>query len=102
MPLLTVETELDGDSKRTNERGPFLVGLLGCRPGTRDFCSALAALDGPVKKFFLAVHYFISFVPIAQQAGQVAVLDRLSLTMYLWSRALQETILIKKNKKCHF
>jgi hypothetical protein len=27
-PLLTVETEVNGDSKRTNERGPFLVGSL--------------------------------------------------------------------------
>ncbi len=28
-PLLTVKTEVNGDSKRTNERGPFLVGSLG-------------------------------------------------------------------------
>ncbi len=27
--LLTVETEENGDSKRTNEKGPFLVGSLG-------------------------------------------------------------------------
>ncbi len=27
-PLLTVETEVNGDSKRTNEKGPFFVGLL--------------------------------------------------------------------------
>jgi hypothetical protein len=25
-PPLTVESEVNGDSKRTNERGPFLVG----------------------------------------------------------------------------
>jgi hypothetical protein len=32
-PLLTLETELNGDSKRTNERGPILVSSLGlaCR-----------------------------------------------------------------------
>jgi hypothetical protein len=32
-PLLTVETDLNRDSKRTNERGLFWVGLLGlsCR-----------------------------------------------------------------------
>ncbi len=47
-PLLTVETEVNGDSKTTNERGPFLVGA-----GTRDFCSALAALVGPVKKNYI-------------------------------------------------
>ncbi len=28
-PLLTVETEVNGDSKRTNKRGPFLDGSLG-------------------------------------------------------------------------
>jgi hypothetical protein len=33
-PMLTVETELNGDSKCTNERRPPLVG---CRAGTRDF-----------------------------------------------------------------
>jgi hypothetical protein len=27
-PLLTVETEVNGDSKSTIERGPFLVGSL--------------------------------------------------------------------------
>jgi hypothetical protein len=31
--------------------------------------------------FFLAIHFFNSFVPIAQQAEQVAVLGRLSLTI---------------------
>jgi hypothetical protein len=32
-PLLTVETEVNGDSKSTNERGPSLVGslCLSCR-----------------------------------------------------------------------
>ncbi len=27
--LLTIETEVNGDSKRTNERGPSFVGSLG-------------------------------------------------------------------------
>ncbi len=73
--LLTFETEANGDSKSTNERGP--PSLVGC---TRDFCSALAALVGPVQNiYFLNVHFFSSFVPIAQQAGQAAVLGRLSL-----------------------
>jgi hypothetical protein len=31
-PLLTVETELNGDSKRTNERDPFLVRSLFTTP----------------------------------------------------------------------
>jgi hypothetical protein len=51
-----------------------------CRAGTRDFCSVLAALAGPVQNiFFLTIHFLNSFVPIAQQAGQAAVLGRLSL-----------------------
>jgi hypothetical protein len=56
-----------------------------CLAGTRDFCSALAALIGPVQIFFpLTVHYFISVAPVEQQAGKAAVLGRLSLSMCLW------------------
>jgi hypothetical protein len=61
-PLLTVETEVNGDSKSTNERGPSLVGslALSCQYNR----SALAALVGPVRNiFFLTAHYFNSFVP---------------------------------------
>jgi hypothetical protein len=58
---------------------PWLV-LWACHAGTRDFRSALAALVGPVQNiFFLAVHFFNSFVPIAHQAGQGVVLGFLSL-----------------------
>jgi hypothetical protein len=64
-------------------KGPFLGWA--SRAGTRDFCSALAALVGPVQNiFFLTVYYFISFLPIAQQAWQAVVLGRLSLNMCLW------------------
>ncbi len=38
------ETEVYGDSKKTNERGPFLVVVGSLESGTTDFCSALAAL----------------------------------------------------------
>ncbi len=56
-----------------------------CRAGTRDFCPALAALVDPVQNMcFLTVHYFNSFVPIAQQSGQAVVLGRLSLIMCVW------------------
>ncbi len=65
-PLLTVETEVNGDSKSTNERGPSLVGSLELSCGTRDFCPALAALVFLVQNiFFLTAHYFNSFVPIS-------------------------------------
>jgi hypothetical protein len=43
--------------------------------GTRDFCSALAALVGPVQNIISTPYtiYINSFVPIAQQAGQLLV-----------------------------
>ncbi len=62
-------------SKRTNERGSFLVGLLACRASTIDFFSALAA------------QYKIVFPHRALFAGLAAVLGRLSLSMRLWSEA---------------
>jgi hypothetical protein len=56
-----------------NEVLPRLVRC-SCHAGTRDFCPALAALVGPVQNnFFLTIHYFNSFVPITQQAGQAVV-----------------------------
>ncbi len=65
-----------GYSKRTNESVPLLVGSWACRAA----CSALVALVGPVQNIFsLALAYFSSFVPIAHQAGQAAVLGRMSL-----------------------
>jgi hypothetical protein len=45
--LLTVETEVNGDSRSTNKRSPRLVRWAR-RAGTIYFCSALAALDDPV------------------------------------------------------
>jgi hypothetical protein len=58
---------------------PWLV-CWACRASTKDFCSAFAALVGPVQNiFFLTVHYFNSFLPIAQQARQPVVLGHLSL-----------------------
>jgi hypothetical protein len=60
---------------------PWLV-CWACRAGTRDLCPALAALVGTVQYiFFLNVHYFNLFVLIAQQAGQAAVLGRMSLSI---------------------
>jgi hypothetical protein len=55
-----------------------------CLAGARNFCSALAALVSPVQIIFIfTVHYFNSFVHIAQQAGQAAVPGRLSLSVCL-------------------
>jgi hypothetical protein len=55
------------------------------RAGTREFCSALAALVRQVQNiFFLTVYYFNFFFPIGQQAGPPVVHGRLSLSMFLW------------------
>jgi hypothetical protein len=54
-----------------------------CRADTRDFCSALAALVSQVQNIFTAYTISILRFPIAQQAGQAALLGRLSLGMCL-------------------
>ncbi len=73
--LLTVETEVNGDSRSTNDRVPPWLVRWARRAVIRDVCFALAALVGPVQpNFFLTVHYFNSCVPIAQQAGQQSCL----------------------------
>ncbi len=65
---------------------PWLVRRT-CRASTGDLCPAFAALvRHSTIYFFLTVHYFNSFVPIAQQAGQATVQGRLSLSMCLWGR----------------
>ncbi len=73
--LPTIETEENGDSKSTNERGFFLVGYLGlsCRCKRLLFCLGCSSRPS-TKYFFLTVHYFNSFVPISQKAGQTDVL----------------------------
>jgi hypothetical protein len=51
---------------------PWLVHW-AYRAGSRDYCSASPYTT-----------YFNTFVPLAQQAGQAAVLGRMSLIMCLW------------------
>ncbi len=67
--------------------GPALVGSLGlsCRYNRFLFCLGCSSRPSIIY-FFLAVHYFISFVPIAQQTGRAAVLGRRSLSMCLCCR----------------
>jgi hypothetical protein len=51
---------------------------------TRDFYPSLVTVVGPVQNmFFLIVHYFILFFPIAQHAGHAVVLGHLSLNVCL-------------------
>ena len=49
-PLLTIETEVNGDSKRTNERGPFLVGSLGLSCRYKRFLFCLVCSSQPLFK----------------------------------------------------
>ena len=85
LTLLTVETEVNGDSRSTNERGPSLVLRCVRCTGTRDVCPALVAVVGPVRNmYFLTVQHFSSFVPFSRQAGQAVVLGHLSLNVCLW------------------
>jgi hypothetical protein len=64
----------------------------------QEIFSALAALLGPVQIiFFLTVHSFNSFVPIAQQARQAAVLGRLSVSMCLCSKLSASSVQIFLN-----
>jgi hypothetical protein len=50
--------------------------------GTKGFCPSVAALFSPIKNIlFFTVHYFNTFVPIVQQAGQAVVQGRLSLNV---------------------
>ncbi len=75
------------ETQRVQMKGvfPWLV-LWACRAGTRDFYPVLVALVGQVQKyFFITIHYFTSFVLIAQQAGQAVVLGHQSLNMCLCS-----------------
>jgi hypothetical protein len=81
-PLVTVQTEVNGDSKSTNERGPSLVGSLGlsCRY-KRFFMPWLLQLVQYKIIFFSPYNITIPLSP----AGQAAVLGRLSLSMCIWA-----------------
>jgi hypothetical protein len=81
-PPADCETEVNVDSKRTNKIGPFLVGSLG---QYKILWFSLGCSSRPSTKYFFPhPTLFQSFVPIAQHAGQTAVLGRLSLNMCLW------------------
>jgi hypothetical protein len=77
--------------QRGQIKGSFLWLVRWALPvGTRDFCPDLATLIGPVQNIFFPTGYYLnSFVPIAQQAGQAAVLGGLSVNVCLWDESLQ-------------
>ncbi len=64
----------------------------------------LGCYSWPPKYFFLTVHFFSSFVPIAQQAGQAVVSGSLSINVCLWVNLSYSSLLKykidKKNLWC--
>jgi hypothetical protein len=89
-PLLTVATEANGDSGSTYER--VLPWLFRWARRYKRFLSCLGSSSRPSTKYFLFLteHYFTSFVPVYQQAGQAIVQVQccLSLNMFLWAPPL--------------
>ncbi len=85
-PLLTVKIEANGDSRSTNEIGPSLIDSLGSLYRYKRFLSCLDCCSRPSKKYVFPhfTHYFRTFVPIAQPAGQAVMLGHLSLNVCLW------------------
>jgi hypothetical protein len=80
-PLLTVETEVNGDYKL---EGSFIGWFGGLVVPLQEFVFCLGCSSRPVQNFFfLPIQYFNFFVSIDQQARQAALLGRLSLSMFL-------------------
>ncbi len=83
-PLQNIETEANGDSRSTNERGPSLVGLFGLTCRWKRF---LAAPVRPVQSIFFSSPYTMSIhlSPLPSKLHrQAVVLGSLSLSMCLW------------------
>ncbi len=56
-PLLTVEAEVNGDSRRTNEKGPsFLVGLFGSLCRYKRILSCLGCCSRPSAKLAICTY----------------------------------------------
>jgi hypothetical protein len=84
-PLMTtVKNEATGDSRNTYDSCHSLVGSLGSLCWSKIFLFSFGCSSQPsTKHYFLTVHYFTSFLPTAQQAGQAVVPRRLSLNICL-------------------
>ncbi len=69
--LLSVETEANGDSSSTYERGPSLAVSLGLSCRYKRFCPALSALVGPVQNIFSSQYTnSLYFSPAPSQLGR--------------------------------
>ncbi len=61
-PMLPVETEVNGDSKSTNERSPFLVGSLGFSCQYKRFLSCLGCSSRPSRKYYFPHHTLFQLI----------------------------------------
>ncbi len=83
-PLLTVETEANGDSWSIYERGPSLVGSLGSSCRYNSFLSCLGGSSQPIKKYYFPNRTLFHFIrPHRPATWQAVVLGRLSLCLWL-------------------
>ncbi len=85
-PLLSVETEVKGDSKSTNDRDPSLVGSFGLVLLVQRFLSYLGCSSQHSTKYFFPRHRLFYFFTLHRlnslQPGQAGVLGRLSLCLW--------------------
>ncbi len=78
-PLLTVKTEVNGDSNRTNGRGPSWLFHYPCRP-VQEILSCLGCSSRPSTKYFssspdtISLHLFSSSSKLSRQSCWVACL----------------------------
>jgi hypothetical protein len=87
-PMLTVETEANG-----NSRSSWLVH--GLVVPVQEIFSGLGCSSCPVQNIFFRLTLFqLTFVPIAQQAGQAVVLGRLSLNVSLGAAVSSEPVFV--------
>ena len=73
-----------------------------CRAGTRNVCPALAALVGPVQKFFsspYAISVLICPHRPSKLGGQAVLLSRPSLSMCPWRRHCNRLSDVTKDRK---
>jgi hypothetical protein len=71
-PLLPVETEANGDTKSTNERGPSLVGLLGSSCRYKIYLSCLGCSSRPSKKYFFHHRTLFIFICLRRRRASGA------------------------------
>jgi hypothetical protein len=68
-PLLTVEIKVNGDSKRTNERGPFNFGWLGLSCRYKRFLLCLGCSSRPGSKYFSPHRTLVQFFCLHRPAS---------------------------------